>query len=317
MYIIISISESYGISHTEGSPNVPVMVNIYASDYSITPKELLTTQGGSPYELSVIWEDSHDYRTNWFVYNSLQRDEVVGIGRYTYKGKGDSESQTNVVITLEKYYVSYHNGEEYIPKEKRYKVLYSIFNKSSEKGEATRLNLSSDEFSKLDNISTGNVIELDWGGSGKVAKGGIRMLSFGGNAYSIYARAAKTLQKWRKHIRFGVNDNDLLNKGFHIHFDEIKGMELGLKPGKNNEILLHIVGKKKGFSALDLNTDLFNKAMNDRSFQTQLLQRLFDTQMYSIQKADLLKGSIDAKRWLDNAHESNFLIKSLIKDFKF
>jgi len=57
--------------------------------------------------------------------------------------------------------------------------------------------------------------------------------------------------------------------------------------------------------------------MNETSFQTNLIQRLFDTQLYALQKAKSLKGSVEAQRWLNLAHETNYLIKSTINGFKF
>ena len=43
------------------------------------------------------------------------------------------------------------------------------------------------------------------------------------------SKTINSLQNCRKAIRFGVNDADILNKGFHLHFDDVvKNLEMGI-----------------------------------------------------------------------------------------
>jgi len=328
---VISVisSESSGIGYTEASTTVPLSTDIYSYSYPLTSTDLLHAGGGEPWKISLFWKDKEDYNADWFLYNSLQRDEVVAMGRLEYSDPDDkihSDSQTNIVVTIERYFVAVHEGGEYKPKEERFKVLYSVFNRASTKllGEISKTNLTFEEFSSLDNIAGMHVMDAPFdfgvGKTAKAAKGAVTMLGGSNNIYSLYIRAAKTLQSWRKHIRMGVNDDDLIKKGYHIHFDNIgKGLELGLKPGDDGKILLHIVGKKKGFTKLDVKkgVDLFNQAMNERSFQTDLLQKLFDTQIYALQRAKLLGNkSPDKALWESYAYETHYLIQAVLKGFK-
>src|SRR5690606_33994107 len=123
-----------------------------------------------------------------------------------------------------------------------------------------------------------------------------------------------SLQAYKKHIRFGVNGHsDLLNKGFHLHFDEvIPKLELALKPTHNGGIGLVQVGNLVG-KADDIKraVSLFNQAMNNQKFRTELLIRLKGAQEYL---QNTFKYSQNSQMAIDKAHEINYLINS-IKNF--
>lgn len=98
-------------------------------------------------------------------------------------------------------------------------------------------------------------------------------------------KTADALEGYKKHIRLGVMDDDVLVKGFHIHFDNLKGIELGLVPMQGGGIGLMQVGKKVG-TADDIKktVTLFNQAMASSKFRSELLVRL-RVQQESLQQA--------------------------------
>jgi hypothetical protein len=167
-------------------------------------------------------------------------------------------------------------------------------------------NLTEDEF--IQNYVPSETI-IDYGGFGGGTKKGLTLLAQGGSKLFAVQQGAKMLQNWRKFIRMGVNDADVLNKGFHLHFED--GLELGLKTMADGKIGLQLVGKKT-FTLLQVQNavSVFNNAMRSDMFRKELLVRLVDTQKY-LQQA--FKSSKNIQQAIDKSHELNYLIQSLKK----
>lgn len=146
-------------------------------------------------------------------------------------------------------------------------------------------------------------------GVGGAAKGGVVLAGRAASKIFIVTQGVKLLQNWRKAIRMGVNDADILVKGFHVHLEG--GLELGLKTLKDGKIGVHLVGKKT-FTALQVENavSIFNNAMRSAEFRKELLVRLVATQEY-LQHA--FKGIKTSQLAIDKAHELNYIIQSLRK----
>ena len=149
---------------------------------------------------------------------------------------------------------------------------------------------------------------------GSAAKGFILMGSKGSRILGVVSKTANVLSAWKKSIRLGVPGHpDVLNKGFHVHFDEIANeLELGLRPIVHGHIGFIQVGKLSVGTAnqIDQAISLFNQAMGNPKFRAELLVRLQVTQQY-LQTA--FKGKSQAQLAIDKAHEINYLIKAVTK----
>lgn len=195
---------------------------------------------------------------------------------------------------------------------------YNIFRKSGESLLTTSsknddYNLTEEQL--LNTKVQGNLAvdaPTPWGAGASAAKG---LILAGGKSKSaivgLLDKTVDALEGYKKHIRLGVMDNDVLVKGFHIHFDNIKGIELGLVPTHGGGIGLIQVGKKVG-TADDIrkSVSLFNQAMASNKFRAELLVRL-KVQQESLQQ--VFKGSRNAQQAVNKAHELNYLIKAVQK----
>ncbi|MGN6293130.1 MAG: LamG-like jellyroll fold domain-containing protein [Chitinophagaceae bacterium] len=197
-------------------------------------------------------------------------------------------------------------------------VRYSVFRKSGKPLLMTSsgnddYNLTEDQL--LNTQIQGNLV-LDaptpWSAGSSLAKG---LVLAGGKSKSavvgVLDKTVDALEAYRKQIRLGVLDDDVLVKGFHVHFDKVKGIELGLVPTQGGGIGLIQVGKKIG-TADDIKqtVTLFNRAMASSKFRSELLVRL-KVQQEALQQA--YKGTRSAQQAIDKAHEINYLIKAVQK----
>jgi len=175
------------------------------------------------------------------------------------------------------------------------------------------INLKANEFSNTQ-VQGNEVVDAPIpGSSGASAIKGLVIA--GGKSKSaivgVLDKTADALEAYKKQIRLGVMDEDVLVKGFHIHFDKIKGIELGLVPTQGGGIGLVQVGKKVGTAQEIKNAvKVFNQAMASSKFRSELLVRL-KVQQESLQNA--FKGSKNAQQAINKAHEINYLIKAVLK----
>jgi hypothetical protein len=198
-------------------------------------------------------------------------------------------------------------------------VRYSVFRRSrvdyysNSANSSNDLNLNTKQFLETEYVQGQDVIDVALPGGAPV-KGFAVMGSKGSSAFvGIVAKTEKTLEAYKKAIRFGVSGHpDVLNKGFHLHFDEIvKHLELALKP-TNKGVGLIQVGKVSVGTAYQVQeaVNLFNAAMGGQRFRAELLVRLKVTQEY-LQNA--FKSTIHAQQAIDKAHEINYIIKGIQK----
>jgi RHS repeat-associated protein len=199
-------------------------------------------------------------------------------------------------------------------------VRYSIFRQArsdkyvmfstSEKNDD--INLSKSDLLKTTIMGEG-VIDAPLPIGGGPFKG---IVAFGGKSkYAIVGvvdKATKGLQNFQKFIRFGVTGHpDVLKKGFHLHFDDIASqLELGLRPLDGGKIGFIQVGKLSIGTANDIKKAIlvFNEAMQNTKFRSELLVRLKTAQEY-LQKS--FKFTRDSQLAVDKAHELNYIIKAV------
>lgn len=98
-----------------------------------------------------------------------------------------------------------------------------------------------------------------------------------------------------------------------MHFDEIaNGLELGLRPTQDGGIGFIQVGKLSVGTAKDIDNaiTIFNRAMLNPTFRSELLVRLKTTQEYL---QSYSKFATNYQVAVDKAHEINYLIKAVEK----
>ncbi len=207
----------------------------------------------------------------------------------------------------------------------KHETVYYIFRKSK-KGVFLMTSPKNDDYAVrednfLDTEVLGNLV-MDapvGGGSAKKSVQGIVYLGQKSKKYlfrqvvNIAKESGKKLKSWYDEIKFNVSDvsgisGDVLNKGFHIHFKKLNGLELSLKPANGKIALSYINGSDEAVAAA---VKTFNKALGEKSFRKSLLIKLKETQEALRVTAGKSKDFI--KRASDKSAEVQRLIKIVDK----
>lgn len=88
----------------------------------------------------------------------------------------------------------------------------------------------------------------------------------------------RELGSWKNEIKFGApvatpSTADLIKKGFHLHFENLGGLELGLPTTKDGELAFKWLKVGKPELANDA-MKMFSKAISNNSFRAELLSKL-------------------------------------------
>ena len=125
----------------------------------------------------------------------------------------------------------------------------------------------------------------------------------------VAQQAGKELVDWKSKIRFGVLDaigssRDLLKKGFHLHFKDLKNIELSLqfeKIGDKGRVVLGFISGEQKYIGDAIK--VFNQAMQNKNFQKGLLVRLKAAQETLTDASKVLGSKDEVKMALDRAEE--------------
>ena len=287
--------------------NIDPAINTWESGYLVfhnNPIRYNDPNGDSPPEKPGFWQrlwhgvNNEYYKTRADKYaneHGIDENNIIDVGKNTL-----------VVI------------DDKNPKDIRFNVFRmatsGVLSFTSSKNDD--LNLTSEQLSKTKILGDNVILWTGLGGAGAAEEGLVLMggkLSKGA-IVGVVNKTANAIQNYKKLLRFCVGDADLLNKGYHLHFDQIaKDLELGLKPLQDGGIGLVQVGKLSVGTAEDIKNavTIFNRAMMNAGFRDELLVRLKATQEYL---QDLGKfGGKTAQLGIDKAHEVNYLIKAVLK----
>jgi RHS repeat-associated protein len=130
-------------------------------------------------------------------------------------------------------------------------------------------------------------------------------------------QAGKELVDWKSKIKFGVLDaigssRDLLKKGFHLHFKELKNIELSLqyeKIGDKGRVVLGFISGEQKYIGDAIK--VFNQAIQNKNFQKGLLVRLKAAQETLTDASRALGNKDEVKMALDRAEEIGKIIETL------
>jgi len=203
----------------------------------------------------------------------------------------------------------------------KHETVYYVFRKSKEgvflmtSADNDDYALSESQFLESDILGQ-KVMDAPVGGGG--AKKGIQGIVYLGQqsktylfrqVVSVASESSKKLKNWLGEIRFNVSDvsgisGDVLNKGFHIHFEKLKGLELSLKPANGKIALAYINGSDEAVASA---VKIFNQALGDKNFRKSLLVKLKETQEALKQTSG--KSEEFIKRASDKSAEVQRLVK--------
>lgn len=123
-------------------------------------------------------------------------------------------------------------------------------------------------------------------------------------------QGAEELIDWKSKIKFGVLDaigssKDFLTKGFHMHFNELKNLELSLqfaeKEGGAGQLMLGFISGDQLSVAKAVKT--FNQAMGNKKFVRVLIVRLKAAEETLTSAGKVFKNSNEIKMAIDKAAE--------------
>ena len=151
---------------------------------------------------------------------------------------------------------------------------------------------------------------------GTVLKGSKNITFAFQQTVGIAKMAAKEITAWRNEIKLGLADatgisRDLLKKGFHIHFQNLGGLELSLQAAEEGEIGLgYISGPGKNVRDA---IKVFNKALKNPNFRAALLVKLRASQEALEDATKILSNANEVKMAVDKAKEIKIIIKAISK----
>jgi hypothetical protein len=118
-------------------------------------------------------------------------------------------------------------------------------------------------------------------------------------------KGAKQLQDWKSAIKFGVLDatgisRDFVKKGFHLHFNELEGLELSVKfkaaekVGEEGSLVLGFISGNQDYVKNAIKT--FNSAFANQKFRNQLLVKLKAAQETLTGATKVLKNAAERRQ---------------------
>jgi RHS repeat-associated protein len=123
----------------------------------------------------------------------------------------------------------------------------------------------------------------------------------------------RALENWKNEIKIGVSDalgvsGDLIKKGFHLHFNNLKGLELGLMVTDEGKLGLRML---YGESTLVKDgVKLFSRAMENPAFRIELIAKLKMSEEALTSATKLLKaGSREANMAANSLTEVQNVLK--------
>ena len=253
-------------------------------------------------------------------YNFFFEPEVNRMKQYVARNGLD---QSNITQLKNDTYVVHQTYFDAI--DGKHRTAYSIFRRARRQesifaipqigSDNDDLHISESRFLAMDNVTGAIVLDAPVGGPTKAGTQGIILLGQKSKKYifrqvvAIAGENTKKLKNWIDDIKFNVSDvsgvsADVLNKGFHIHFKNLKGIELGLKPG-NGDLLLTFI--KGGDELVGPAIKTFNGALKDRTFRKSLLVKLKETG--EALRNTIFRNADQLKRANDKGIEIDRLIK--------